>query len=91
MSAIVYHPDPAINEAVAQMALEAEMRDLEAGYPPRRWTCPDCGASHGRGHFLTIGIHRCLRCGYQGGGGVMWTPDEEPPATAVPSRKGETK
>jgi hypothetical protein len=73
---INYHPDPAINEEVAQEALNAEVADLAAGMEPRRWTCP-CGASHDRGHFQTIGVHRCLRCGYVGSGGVMWDPQSE--------------
>jgi hypothetical protein len=76
MSAVVYHPDPATNAEVAEAALEAELLDLAAGYPPRFWTCPECEAQHGRGHFLTIGVHRCLRCGYYGGGGIMATPED---------------
>jgi len=50
--------------------LIAEKADLAAGYEPRRWRC-DCGSEHGRGHFLAIGSHRCLGCGYVGAGGVM--------------------
>ncbi len=73
---IVYHPDPVINEGVAADVLAAEVADLEAGYVPRRWTCP-CGASHSRGHFISIGQHRCLFCGYVGTGGVMWDPQSE--------------
>ena len=69
-----YHPDPEINAEIAQEALEAELVDLRAGYPPRHWTCPQCERSHGRGHFLTIGVHRCLNCGYVGDGGVMFDP-----------------
>lgn len=65
-----YHPDLAINAEIAADVLEGERADLAAGYPPSRWTC-DCGASHARGHFMTVGIHRCLRCGYVGGDGVM--------------------
>ena len=38
--------------------------------------CPECGASHGRGHFQVIGVHRCLGCGYVGDGGVMATPED---------------
>lgn len=66
-----YHPDPEINELVTVEANEAEVADLAAGYPPRWWKCPDCGASHQRGWFGTVGSHRCLRCGYAGGGGIM--------------------
>ncbi len=71
-----YHPDPVINPEAAATALEAERTDLAAGYKPRRWLC-DCGAEHGRGHFLTIGVHRCLACGYVGTGGVMLLADDE--------------
>lgn len=71
-----YHPDPEIDAEVAAMSLEAERLDLAAGYPPRAWQCPTCGAVHSRGHFQTIGVHRCLRCGYVGEGGVMMTEDE---------------
>jgi hypothetical protein len=66
-----YHPHPGINAEISADALEAERADLAAGYPPRRWQC-GCGASHGRGHFMTVGVHRCLRCGYVGTGGVMF-------------------
>jgi hypothetical protein len=69
-NATAYHPDPEINAEIAMQALEAERFDLGAGYLPRRWICP-CGASHERGHFMTIGVHRCLRCGYVGEGGVV--------------------
>ncbi len=65
-----YNPDPIINAEVAADALEAERFDLSVGYAPRRWTC-ECGASHDRGHFQTIGVHRCLVCGYVGPDGVM--------------------
>jgi hypothetical protein len=65
-----YHPDPAINDEIIEQANEAERFDLSIGYPPRAWTCP-CGTSHSRGHFLTVGIHRCMKCGYTGSGGVM--------------------
>lgn len=74
---ITYHPDPEINAGVAAMALEAERVDLTAGYPPRRWICP-CGVGHERGHFMTIGIHRCLTCGYVGPDGVMELEDYGP-------------
>lgn len=67
---IQYHPDPEINAGVAADVLVAEVADLAAGYPPRRWICP-CGASHARGHLGAIGQHRCLSCGYVGNDGVM--------------------
>lgn len=73
-ASVVYHDDPEINAEIAQAALESERIDLAAGYPPRRWICP-CVASHSRGHFQVIGVHRCLRCGYVGDGGVMETED----------------
>ena len=76
--AVCYHPDPEIDAEVRQAALEGERIDLAAGYPPKRWVCPSCGASHGRGHFQVVGIHRCLGCGYVGDGGVMLTEDEWP-------------
>lgn len=60
-----YHPDPEIDAEVHAEAMESERLDLAAGYPPRRWRC-DCGAEHGRGHFQTIDVHRCLNCGYIG-------------------------
>jgi hypothetical protein len=66
-----YHPDREINAEVAADVLDAERADLAAGYPPRRWRCPSCAAEHSRGHFGTIGAHRCLECGYTGTGGVM--------------------
>lgn len=75
MTTLVYHPDPAINAEVAADVLQAEIADMKAGHAPRRWVCP-CGASHRRGHFGVIGSHRCLRCGYAGGEGVMVTEDE---------------
>lgn len=70
-----YHPDPDIAAEVAAEALAAERADLAAGYSPRRWSCPECSTSHSRGHFMSIGVHRCLRCGYYGDGGVMELPD----------------
>lgn len=73
-----YHPDPVINAEVAAETLESEILDLQAGLDPRRWTCP-CGKSHQRGHFYSIGIHRCLSCGYVGPGGVMTDPNEPAP------------
>lgn len=75
---ITYHPDQEISETVAEEVLEAEFADLAAGYPPRHWTCV-CGVSHARGHFNTIGLHRCLSCGYVGDGGVMWDETEQEP------------
>lgn len=72
----LYHPDPDVNAGVAADVLLAEEADLAAGYPPRSWTC-DCGESHARGHFLSIGQHRCLACGYVGSGSVMWDPESE--------------
>ena len=78
---MTYHPDPVIDAEIRADALAAEQADLTIGYPPRRWECPDCGASHGRGHFMTIGVHRCLGCGYVGVGGVMFgTSNPIPPA-----------
>jgi len=73
---IAYHPDPEMNEGIADDVLKAEIYDLSIGYPPRRWTCL-CGRSHSRGHFMAIGQHRCLWCGYVGTGGVMWDPQSE--------------
>lgn len=70
MTAVVYHPDPEINAGVAADVLEAERVNLSIGYAPSAWTCP-CGASHSRGHFGTVGVHRCCACGYVGTGGVM--------------------
>lgn len=75
---VQYHPDPSINAGITTDVIQAEAVDLQAGYPPRRWTCP-CGKSHSRGHFQAIGQHRCLGCGYVGTGGVMWDPKTEPP------------
>lgn len=70
-----YHPDPEINAQVAKDALAAEMADLAAGFPARKWTCPQCGRHHSRGFFMTPGVHRCLYCGYVGEGGVMEIAD----------------
>lgn len=56
--------------------LAAEVADLAAGYPPRRWRCP-CGREHSRGHVGAIGVHRCLWCGYMGSGGEMLPPESE--------------
>lgn len=69
-TAVVYHPDPETNAGVSADAIDAEREDLAAGFPPRRWRCV-CGAEHSRGHFGTIGVHRCLVCGYTGAEGVM--------------------
>ena len=77
--ATFYHPDPVINAEIIRQSIEAEAFDLSIGYPPRWWTCPDCSASHHRGHFGSIGTHRCLGCGYVGEGGVMRT---NPPGTS---------
>jgi len=68
MTLVAHHPDPAINAEIALDALDAEKTDLAAGYPPRRWQCPTCTATHGRGHFQTVGVHRCMGCGYVGTG-----------------------
>jgi len=65
-----YHPDPEINAEIMVEALQSEISDLAMGYPPRRWRC-ECGHEHSRGHFMSIGVHRCLACGYVGEGGVM--------------------
>ena len=70
---MTYHPDPAINAEVMGDALDAETADLAAGYLPRWWVCPECGASHQRGHFMSIGVHRCMGWGYVGDGGTMHT------------------
>lgn len=67
------HPDPAIAAEVEADARVAEAADIAAGYPPRPWTC-HCGASHDRGHFLTVGTYRCLACGYVGIGGALDEP-----------------
>jgi rubredoxin len=71
-----YHPDPEIDAEVRAEVLEAERADLAAGYPPRRWICPHCAHWHNRGHFLAVGQHRCLNCGYVGNGGRMSTHEE---------------
>lgn len=81
---IIYHPDPYINQEIADETLKAEIADLAAGLEPRGWTC-ECGASHLRGHFYAIGTHRCLACGYVGDGGVMWDPAEPPEFAALRS------
>lgn len=67
---VQYHPDPEINAGIVADALAAELADLKAGYPPRWWICP-CGASHRRGFFMAVGVHRCLKCGYVGELGVL--------------------
>jgi uncharacterized Zn finger protein len=74
---IQYHPDFKINKEIQRESLESEIIDMEAGFSPRWWQCPDCGSSHQRGHFGTIGSHRCLRCGYVGGDGIMATNRKE--------------
>lgn len=65
------HPDPEITVEINEDMRLAEIADVRAGYGPRIWTCPDCGASHDRGWFPTEGSHRCLRCGYVGPGGTL--------------------
>lgn len=70
-----YHPDPEINEGVAADALEGEEANLAAGFDPSPWEC-GCGAAHARGYFQTLGVHRCLRCGYVGVGGRLMDPEE---------------
>jgi hypothetical protein len=62
-----------IEQEIEEDVREAEIADVLAGYAPRPWTC-DCGTTHSRGHFLTIGQHRCLRCGYVGTGGILGDP-----------------
>lgn len=69
----VYHPDPTIDAEVRADALAAETTDIAAGYAPRWWLCPDCRATHRRGWFQAVGVHRCLGCGYVGEGGTMHT------------------
>lgn len=69
-----YHPDPEINEEVAQEAVMAEVADLKAGFPASAWRCPECSVAHSRGFFPDIGSHRCLACGYVGAGGVIEQP-----------------
>lgn len=73
----MYHPDPEINAEIIEQARINEIADLAAGYPPKFWRCPECGSGHKRGHFMVIGVHRCLRCGYVGDGGTMHTHDAE--------------
>lgn len=65
-----YHSDDEINAEVAVGARAGEAADLAAGFPPSSWEC-ECGARHSRGHYLTIGTHRCLACGYVGIGGAL--------------------
>lgn len=73
-----YHPDAEIAAECHEQAVEAEATDVAAGYAPRGWRC-DCGAEHSRGHFLTVGVHRCLACGYVGTGGTLGDPPEGRP------------
>jgi hypothetical protein len=68
-----YHPDPEINEEIAADAREGEEASLAVGLDPTPWEC-ECGAAHARGHFMVIGSHRCLRCGYVGDGGRLMDP-----------------
>jgi hypothetical protein len=63
-----------IEDEVRAEERESEAADIAAGYPPRRWRC-DCGAEHRRGHFQSVGVHRCLGCGYMGDGGTLWAPE----------------
>lgn len=72
-----YHPDKEINTAIEQEMIKSERIDMAAGYPPRWWKCPECGSTHNRGHFLVLGRHRCLKCGYDGVGGVMAETKQE--------------
>lgn len=73
-----YHPDTEINAEIIEQALEAETSDLKAGYPSRWWVCPVCETPHNRGHFGTVGSHRCWKCGYAGGEGTMHTNNPIP-------------
>jgi len=60
---------------------------MRPGVGPRahRWMCPACGASHARGHHpIASGSHRCLGCGYEGAGGVIWDPLKDPQPAFVP-------
>jgi hypothetical protein len=66
-----YHPDPEINAQVTEEANANERFDVAARLPPRWWICPECGASHTRGFIDGHSSHRCLRCGYGGGGGTF--------------------
>src|SRR6478735_1570775 len=68
-----YHPDPEINEGIAADARGGEAYNLSVGLAPAAWEC-ECGAAHNRGHFQSIGVHRCLRCGYVGDGGRLMDP-----------------
>lgn len=70
MSTSTYHPDPEINAEVALDVRDGEKANLAAGLPPSTWMC-ECGARHSRGHYGTIGVHRCMKCGYVGTGGVL--------------------
>jgi hypothetical protein len=68
-----YHPDPAIDAEITKQANESDVADMAAGFGPKWWQCPTCSASHQRGHFGVIGNHRCMNCGYVGGGGTLHT------------------
>jgi hypothetical protein len=70
-----YHPDAEINEGIAADAREGEAANLAAGFHPAPWEC-ECGAAHRRGHFQSIGVHRCMNCGYVGTGGRLMDPSE---------------
>lgn len=69
-----YHPDPEINEEIAEDARTGETLSVfTLGLPPSPWEC-ECGAAHDRGHFQLFNAHRCLRCGYIGRGGRLMDP-----------------
>jgi len=65
MRSLHTQPTGTVDSEVRAEEQESEAADLAAGYPPRRWRC-DCGREHGRGHFQSVGVHRCLGCGYVG-------------------------
>lgn len=70
MNQVQYHPDLDINKKIQEDVLQGEIKDLESGFLPRRWECT-CGAEHSRGNFMSIGVHRCLNCGYVGEDGIL--------------------
>lgn len=77
-----------IQEEIAADERDAEVADVKAGYPPRRWRCV-CGAEHDRGHFQALGVHRCMRCGYAGDGGTLLEPEPSPATPAARPGGGE--
>ena len=79
LTADPYHPDPEIDAGIRADMLISERIDLAAGYPPRWFLCPQCGATHRRGWFMSQGMHRCLGCGYVCAGGTTHT-SRPPPA-----------